>query len=115
MIDAWFERFTVSINLNIFYVNLISLLLINENFLLQILTPRKILNGIELTMLLQGGAKRITLQLGNIGIKIIKNLILLFSFIFHLLIDNSFVPYRLRGFWYKAQKKAKKYAKKKRF
>jgi hypothetical protein len=52
MIDAWFERFTVSINLNIFYVNLISLLLINENFLLQILTPRKILNGIELTMLL---------------------------------------------------------------
>jgi len=72
-------------------------------FLLQILTPRKNLNGIELKMLLQGGSKRITLQLGKIRVKIKKKkLILLFSFIFHLLTDNSFVPYRLHDFWYKA-------------
>jgi hypothetical protein len=55
------------------------------------------LNGIELTTLLQWGFRRIIL--------------ILFNFIFHLLIDNSFVSYRLCDFWYEAKKKAKKYAK----
>jgi len=63
-----------------------------------------------LATLLQGGFGRITLQLGKIEMKIIF-LILLFNFIIHLLTDNSFVPYRLRNFWYEAQKKAKKYTK----
>jgi hypothetical protein len=73
---------------------LISLLLINENFLLQILTPRKILNQIELTTLLKGELKRITLQLSRIIIKIK----FLNPFIFYLLTNNSFVPYRLHDF-----------------
>jgi hypothetical protein len=32
---------------------------------------------------------------------------------FHLLIDNSFVSYRLCDFWYEMQKKAKEYTKEK--
>jgi hypothetical protein len=55
IIDVWFGRFKVSIKLNIFFILLIWLVyyLINENFLFQILTARKNLNGIEPTMLLQ--------------------------------------------------------------
>ena len=45
------------------------------------------------------------MQLGKIEIKIKKKLILLFNFIIHLIIYNSFVSYRLRDFWYEKQKK----------
>jgi len=69
MIDAWFGRFKVSI-LNIFYINSVSLLILIKKILLQTLTTRKILNEIELIMLLQGGFEIITLQLGKIVIKI---------------------------------------------
>jgi hypothetical protein len=59
------------------------------------------LNGIELTTLLQWGFRRIIL--------------ILFNFIFHLLIDNSFVSYRLCDFWYEAKKKLKNMQKKESF
>ena len=61
---------------------------------------------IELTMLLQWKFGRITFQLGKIGIKIKKKLILLFNFIIHLLTNNLFVPYKLYDFLHETQKKA---------
>jgi hypothetical protein len=72
------------------------------------------LNGIELATPLQGGLGRITLQLGKIKIKIKFFFMLLFNFIFHLLTDNSFVTYRLHGFFVQGTKESKKNAKKKR-
>jgi hypothetical protein len=70
MIDAWFGRFKVSINLNIFYINSFSLLILIKKIHLQTLTATKFLNEIELITLLQGGFEISTLQLGKIRIKI---------------------------------------------
>jgi hypothetical protein len=67
------------------------------------------LNQIELTTLLKGELKRITLQLSRIIIKIK----FLNPFIFYLLTNNSVVPYRLHDFWYRGVKESKKICKRK--
>ena len=58
--------------------------------------------------MLRGWFRRITLQIGKIKLKIYF-LILNIKFFFHLLTNNSFVPYKLCDILYKVQKKAKKY------
>jgi hypothetical protein len=57
--------------------------------------------------MLRWGFKRIMLQLDKIEIMIIF-LFQIFKFI-HLLIDNLLITYKLRDFWYEAQKKANTY------
>jgi hypothetical protein len=59
--------------------------------------------GIRLTTLLLGGFERITIQRGKIEYYII---FFYLNFIFHLLTNNSFLPYRLRDFGYEVQKKS---------
>jgi hypothetical protein len=67
------------------------------------------LNQIELTTLLKGELKRITLQLSRIIIKIK----FLNPLIFYLLTNNSVVPYRLHDFWYRGGKRKQKNMQKK--
>jgi hypothetical protein len=71
-VDAWFLRFKVSINFNIFYyANTVSLLKLLKFTFYNFFTAREIFNGRERMIIVQGGFGRITLQLGKIEIKII--------------------------------------------